>query len=82
MRQEQHDAAEAVPLVFGADDELIDDHLGGVDEVAELRLPEDEAVGAIEAVAVFEAQHAGSRRAGCCRFRPAPDRRRDAASGM
>ena len=38
---------------------MIEDHLRGIDEVAELRLPHDEAVGAVKAVAVFEAEHPG-----------------------
>ena len=59
VRQEQHDAAEAAPLVFGAADELIDDHLGGVDEVAVLGFPENEAFGVVERVAVLETHRAG-----------------------
>ena len=59
VRQEQHDAAEAAPLVFGTGDELVDDHLGRVDEVAELGFPEDEAFGVVERVAVLETQRAG-----------------------
>ncbi len=39
VRQQEHDAAEMPPLLFGTDDELIDDHLGRVGEVAELGLP-------------------------------------------
>ena len=64
----QHEAAEPAPFVFGADDELIDDHLGRVDEVAELRLPHHQAVGAIETVAVLEAQHAGFRQRAVVNF--------------
>ena len=59
VRQQQHEAAQPPPLLFGAGDELVDDHLGGVDEVAELRLPQHQPVRAVEAVAVLEAQHAG-----------------------
>ena len=59
VRQEHHEPREPIPLIFGADDELVDDDLRTVDEVAELRLPHDEPVGAVEAVAVLEAEHAG-----------------------
>src|SRR5690606_3256613 len=50
--------AQAPPLVLRAGDELVDDDLGDVDEVAELRLPQDEPLRAIEAVAVLEAEDA------------------------
>src|SRR6478736_3475832 len=59
MRQEKHHAAESAPLVFGARDELVDDHLGRVDEVAVLGFPEDEAFGVVERVAVLETHRAG-----------------------
>src|SRR5690242_16038556 len=58
MRKEHHEAAQAAPLVFGTADELIDDHLGRIDEVAELRFPENEPVGPVETVAVFESEDA------------------------
>ena len=45
VRQEQHEAVLLVPLVLGGDDVLVDDDLGAVDEVAELRLPHHERVG-------------------------------------
>ena len=56
--QQEHNAAQAAPFVFGAGDELIDDHLRGVPEIAKLSFPPDQPFGAIEAVAVLEAQHA------------------------
>ena len=56
---QQHDeAGQAAPLLLGAGDELIDDGLGHVDEVAELGLPDDQALGRVQAVAVLEAEHA------------------------
>ena len=55
----KHEAREARPLVLGRDDELVDDDLRRVREVAELRLPDDELVGPVERVAVLEAEHAG-----------------------
>ncbi len=56
VRQQQDQAREALPLVFGAGDELVDDHLRGVGEVAELGLPDRQPVGRLQAVAVFETQ--------------------------
>ena len=58
VRQEQDEARQAEPLVLGRHDELVDDDLRRVHEVAELRLPDDEAVGRVEAVAVLEAEDA------------------------
>ncbi len=57
--EQQHDAAGALPLRLAADDELVDDHLRAVGEVAELRLPEAEHVGIVERVAVVEAEDRG-----------------------
>ena len=52
-----HQAAAAAPLRLGRGDELVDDHLGAVGEVAELGLPHDQHVGLVERVAVVEAEH-------------------------
>ena len=57
--QEQDDAAEQAPLVFAGGDELVDDDLRAVGEVAELGFPEDEGFGVVAAVSVLEAEHAG-----------------------
>ena len=59
VRQQHHEAGEQIPLVFSGADELVDDDLGDVDEVAELRFPEDERFGIVAAVAVFEAEDSG-----------------------
>ena len=59
VRQKHDETAQPPPFVLAAGDELIDDDLRGVDEIAELRLPYDQAVGPVEAVAPLEAQHAG-----------------------
>ena len=56
--QEHHQAREPIPLIFGADDELVDHDLRSVDEVAKLGLPGHETVGAVKAVAILEAEHA------------------------
>ena len=42
VRQQHHQAAVLAPLLFGAGDELIDDDLRAVHEVAELRFPHHE----------------------------------------
>ena len=57
--EKQHYAGEQIPLGFAGGDELVDDGLGNVDEVAELGFPENERFGIVAAVAVFEAEHAG-----------------------
>src|SRR6267142_4865245 len=51
--QKQNNAAEAFPLVLCAGDELIDDRLGGIPEITELSLPENESIGIVEAEAIF-----------------------------
>src|SRR6266478_3652867 len=56
VREEQHEAAHALPLRLGAGEELVDDHLRAVDEVAELRLPEDQPARVGEAHAELEAE--------------------------
>src|SRR5579875_858783 len=55
MRQQQRQPRGLAPLGQPGDDELVDDHLGAVDEIAELRLPQDERLGCLLRVAVFEA---------------------------
>ena len=42
VREQQREPGGLLPLREARDDELVDDDLGVVDEVAELRLPEDE----------------------------------------
>ena len=54
--QQQREAGGLPPLGQARDDELVDDHLGGVDEVPELRLPQHERLGRLLAVAVLEAE--------------------------
>ena len=57
VRQEHDEAGLARPLGLTGGDELIDDALGGVGEVAELRLPHDQCVGVGLRVAELEAEH-------------------------
>ena len=59
VRQKQHKAGEQVPFGFSGGDELVDDGLRHVYEVAELRLPQNQRFRIVAAVAVFESQHAG-----------------------
>src|SRR6267142_5917522 len=62
MRQQQNETAEAFPFVFGAGDELIDDRLGRIPEIAKLSFPENQPVRIVEAEAVFETQDSGFRK--------------------
>ena len=55
VRQQQRDAGALAPLLLAGGDELVDDRLRAVGEVAELGLPEHERVGARHRVAVLEA---------------------------
>ncbi len=57
---EEHDkAGEQAPFDFAGGEELVDDDLGAVGEVAELGLPEDEGLGVVAGEAVLESE-AGS----------------------
>src|SRR5690606_5923033 len=47
-------AAQAQPLVLARGDELVDDDLTGVEEIAELRLPDDERLRRVVAEAELE----------------------------
>src|SRR5262245_66583102 len=55
VRQETYEAAEALPLGLGRGDELIEDDLRAVGEVAELGFPHDEHARVAHGVAVLEA---------------------------
>ena len=61
--QEQHQAVHALPLGLGRGEELIDDDLGTVGEVTELRLPDHQGLRVIQAVAELKA-HSGKLRQG------------------
>jgi hypothetical protein len=58
VRQQQNESAVLPPLFFGARNELIDDDLRAVDEVAELRLPHHESAGIGDRVSVLESEDA------------------------
>ena len=64
VREQQHEPGRLPPLRATGDDELVDDDLRAVHEVAELRLPEDERVGSGDRVAVLERERGilGERR--------------------
>ncbi len=57
VREQQHETAVLLPLVLGGHEELVDDDLGAVGEVAELGLPDGERLGVGDRIAVFEAEH-------------------------
>src|SRR5512146_3152671 len=57
MREQHHQSGEQIPLGFTDDDELVDDGLRYVGEVAELGFPQDQRLGKVAAVAVFESEH-------------------------
>ena len=61
VRQQQREPRELSPFGLSRHHELVDDGLGHVGEVAELRLPDDEIAVRAHAVAVLEAQHRGFR---------------------
>ena len=69
VRKEQDEAGEKIPFVFTGDDELVDDGLRDVGEVAELRLPDDQSFGIVAAVSVFEAHDPGFGKRRSCRSR-------------
>src|SRR5438309_830241 len=56
--QEEHDPAHPLPFRFGADNELIDDRLRAIGEIAKLRLPHDKRPRVGRAKAVLEPEHA------------------------
>ena len=55
VREQHHQAGVLAPLDFGRGQEVVDDDLGAVAEVAELRLPGHQGFGRLDRVAVLEA---------------------------
>ena len=55
MGEQQDHRGALTPLLLGTGDELVDDGLGAIGEVAELRLPEHQRVGSFDRVAVLKA---------------------------
>src|SRR5437016_2749905 len=64
VRQQQDQAREQVPLGFAGNNELIDDGLRYVGEVAKLRFPQNQSLWTVSAVAIFKAQHPRFRERG------------------
>src|ERR1700733_12288973 len=58
VREQQHEAAYLAPFRLGGGDELIDDDLRAVREIAELRFPKGQGMGVGNAIAVFKTEHA------------------------
>ena len=57
VRQQQRHARQQAPLVFARRNELVDDDLRAVREIAELRFPQHQRLRIIAAESVFESQH-------------------------
>ena len=55
MRQKKDDRGALTPFLLRAADELVDDGLGTIEEVAELGLPEHQCVRSLDRIAVLEA---------------------------
>src|SRR5579859_4203278 len=47
VREQQDEAAQSPPFLFGTDEELVDDDLRRIAEISILRLPQDQPFGAI-----------------------------------
>ena len=82
VRQQQHEAVVLAPLVLGGDEVLVDDDLGAVDEVAELRLPHHQRVVVGVRVAVLEAERGVLATAASRRPRSWPRRPSSSSSGI
>ena len=57
VRKHQGEARAVKPPVLAAYNELVDDDLSYIGKIAELGLPNDEAVARIHRVAVFETEN-------------------------
>ena len=57
VRQQQHQPAHALPLGLAAGDVLVDNHLGAVDKIPELRLPQHQPARVSRTGAVLETEH-------------------------
>ena len=57
VRQQTHETVLSHPLVLTTGQELVENHLRRVGEVAELRLPQHQRVGVVHGVAGLEAEH-------------------------
>ena len=57
MRQKHDQATQAVPFLFTRTDELVDDNLGIVGEITELRLPDHQCIRVGRCIAVLKGQY-------------------------
>ncbi len=64
VRQQQDQAGEQSPLVLARRDELVDDDLRAICEIAKLSFPENQRLGIVAAVAVLVAHDCGFRENG------------------
>ena len=64
MRQKKDDRGALTPFLLRAADELVDDGLGTIEEVAELGLPEHQCVRSLDRIAVLEAHRGILRQQG------------------
>ena len=64
MRQQADEARHAQPLALAAGNELVEDHLRAIGEVAELRFPDGQRIGLGQRIAIFEAEHGFFRQHG------------------
>ena len=62
MGQQQHDTARPLPFGLSGDNKLVDDHLGAVGKIAELRLPKTQHVRIIQGIPVIESEHGSFRK--------------------
>ena len=74
VRQQADEARQAQPLALARAQELVEQHLRAVGEVAELGFPHDQRVRLGERVAVFEAEHGLFRQHRVDDLEAAPDR--------
>src|SRR6185437_12344495 len=56
VRQQHDQTGQPVPFVFRAHNKLVEDDLRDVDEIAELRFPQNQTVRPIETVTVFKTE--------------------------
>src|SRR5437899_7353450 len=57
VRQQENQTAQALPFGLRAGNELVHYRLGGIPEISVLGFPQNETIGIVQAVAVFETQH-------------------------
>ena len=61
VRQQQYDPARPLPFRFSRNDELVDDSLGAIREISELRFPQTKHARIIERITVIEPEDGGFR---------------------